>query len=363
MRTILFLAIACAVLTSCQQPHGQQTAQFPDTTKTPYYYLLLKGTLGNEHITMQLTKSGPWMFRGYYTYDKVGEPILIWGSPDDEKVVLYENTEQDEQKFFTGKLDSTGSFKGIWRGNKTSYPFALQSDYRNATPLDVYYVADSLKLLPGNPNSPTGQATNNTVWPTASTDPATADFIRNSITGGKPIKDPVKYLRRDIDSFLATYKVTARDMDGIDTAAEGIPATASWSADADMKVVWNHYPLLVLEYFSFEYTGGAHGNYGAHYQVLDLQQKKILKVDDVLKPEYKTALVPELEKAFRKIYKVADNEKIEGMLLVKEIQPNDNFLLTDQGIAFSYTPYEIGAYAMGQVTLFIPFKNIKSLLK
>lgn len=361
MRTILLLAITCCVFVSCDRKTKQQTQtlKVPDPTKTAFYYLHLKGTIGTEPVTMDLVKSGLWIFRGYYTYDKIGEPIMIWGSPEGDKVILYENTDRNEERLFSGKLDSLGHFTGKWRGKGTSYPFELSPSFENMIPLDVLYAADSVDLFPGNPNTPTGQATNSIVWPAAGYDEATAAFVRNCITDGKSGIDANKYIRRDIDSFLMTYKVNEKDLDTTD----GIPASANWAADADIKVVWNKYPLLVLEHFSYEFTGGAHGNYAAHYQVLDLEKKKILKPEDFLKGDYKTELIPELEKSFRSIYKLGDGEKLETMLSSKEIVPNDNFLVTDKGIGFSYTPYEIGPYALGQVNLFVPFKNIKSLLK
>jgi hypothetical protein len=361
MRTILLLAITCCVFVSCGKKTKQQaqTPKIPDPTKTAFYYLHLKGAINGEPVTMDLIKSGPWIFRGYYTYDNIGEPIMLWGSPDGDRIFLYENTDRDEERLFSGKMDSVGHFTGKWRGKGTSYNFDLKPDFQNTVPLDVMFAADSVDLFEGHPNTPTGQASNSIVWPAAGTDEATAAFIRTCITDGKPINDPNKYLHRDIDSFLAIYKVNEKDLD----TTEGIPATANWAADADMKVVWNQYPLLVLEYFTYEFTGGAHGNYGAHYQVLDLEKKKVLKPADFLKPEYKTDLIPELEKSFRKIYKMEEGAKLETMLLTKEIVPNDNFLVTDKGIGFSYTPYEIGPYVLGQVTLFVPYKNIKALLK
>ncbi|SFE71467.1 protein of unknown function [Chitinophaga sp. CF118] len=361
MRTLLF-AITCCILVSCgRQTRHSTSVTVPNLTTTPYFYVHLTGTIGDQPVTMDLVKSGPWMYKGYYMYDKIGEPILIWGSPDNSKrIVLNENTDRNEERFFTGQLDSAGTFKGVWRGKGTSYPFTLKANFDGAIALDVYYAADSLKLFPNHPASPTGEASNSIVWPSAEvTDEPTADFIRKSITGGKSVNNVHQFIKRDIDSFLLTYKTAAVDMD----TTEGIPLTSNWAADADMKVVWNHYPLLSLEYFSYEYTGGAHGNYGANYMVLDLEKKKILTLDDIFKPEYKTVLIPELEKSFRKAFKVEEDESIEGMLLQKEIKPNNNFYLTDKGVVFSYTPYEIGPYALGQVSLFIPFKDIKPVLK
>jgi len=361
MRTLLFI-ITCCVLVSCSGKKTKPSTpeiKIADLINNSYYYIHLKGTLGDQPVTMDLIKSGPWVYKGFYTYDKVGEPITVWGSVEDDKITLNEFTSQTEDRFFKGSLDSTGTFKGIWRGKGTSYPFTLKAGFKDAIALNVYYAADSLQLLPGNPNSPLGEASNSILWPTAQTNEETAEFIRQSITGGKSVRNVQQYIRRDIDSFLATYKVTANDID----SSDGISPAYSWSADGDMKVVWNQYPLLCLEYFAYEFTGGAHGNFGANYQVLDLEKKKVLKPEDIFKPEYKTAMVPLLEKAFRKTFKVDPEKSIESMLLEKEIKPNDNFYITDKGVAFSYTPYEIAPYAAGQITLFIPFADIKPLMK
>src|SRR6187402_3338778 len=123
MRTLLF-AITCCILVSCgRQAKHHTPVTVPNLTTTPYYYLHLKGTIGDQPVTMDLLKSGPWMFKGFYSYDKIGEPIMIWGSPDESRIVLNENTDRNEERFFTGHLDSIGNFKGIWRGKGTSYPF------------------------------------------------------------------------------------------------------------------------------------------------------------------------------------------------------------------------------------------------
>jgi hypothetical protein len=96
----------------------------------------------------------------------------------------------------------------------------------------------------------------------------------------------------------------------------------------------------------------------------DLQKNKILKLEDVFEGDYKMALRAQLENAYRKAYKVPNHVKLpEGYLLTDHIDPTDNFILTDKGILFGYSPYEIAAYAMGQVNLFVPFEEIKSIVQ
>ncbi|RFM35683.1 DUF3298 and DUF4163 domain-containing protein [Chitinophaga silvisoli] len=361
MRTILLIIISAILLVSCGDRHPKQAAvSLPNFRTTPYFYVQLKGTLAGKNITMQLTKGNPAMYRGYYSYEESGEPIAIWGNLDQNNMlVLYESTDEKEERFFTGILDSAGVYKGKWRGRGTTYEYTLTANMKDATPLTVYYGEDSLKLFPANPNTPEAVATNAILWPAPGLDDATAAFIRNTVTGNPIFDNPVRYLRRDIDSFLVTYKTTETD---IDTTQE-IPATASWSADADMKVVYNHYPYLCIESFTYEYTGGAHGNYGSIYKVLDLSKKKVLTTDDLFKPGYKEALPALLEKAYRKIFRVSEEVSLKDQLLVDKIPVNENFFITDKGIGFCYTPYEIGPYAMGQVNLFVPFTELKAYLK
>ncbi|WP_404980203.1 RsiV family protein [Chitinophaga pollutisoli] len=43
--------------------------------------------------------------------------------------------------------------------------------------------------------------------------------------------------------------------------------------------------------------------------------------------------------------------------------PNDNFYLTNKGAVFSFVPYEIAAYAAGQITLFVPWNEIRSVVQ
>jgi len=368
---LLFLLLA-AGFAACQQGSKEQKGDSAaDSTATPgqaaaapYYYLRLKGTIGEQPVTMQLVKTGPSIFRGYYCYDKVGAPIDIWGSPEyDQQVTLYENSRSEEEITFKGKLDPATGFSGTWRGKGTSHPFALKPDFEGAIRFDVFYTRDSTLLLPGRQQSPMGTATSSILWPAAANNERMADFIRSAIAGGNELPTPQQLAKRKVDSFLNAYKGSITGMDTSELNDETMNASWNWTSDSDMKIVWNQYPLLVLEYSSYEFTGGAHGNGGASYQVLDLDKQKALKVEDVFKGNYKAVLTRELGLAFRQAYRMPNGESLQQMLMVERIEPNDNFILTNKGVVFSYMPYEIGAYALGQISLFVPYERVKEVLK
>jgi hypothetical protein len=83
-------------------------------------------------------------------------------------------------------------------------------------------------------------------------------------------------------------------------------------------------------------------------------------MQDVFKPGYLPGLKAAINAAARKKYKAGNLSEI---LLVEEIEPNENFYLTGKGICFVYQPYEIGPYSMGEQSIYIPYSQIKDIVK
>ncbi|ASZ10498.1 DUF3298 and DUF4163 domain-containing protein [Chitinophaga pendula] len=352
------------------QPADQQSdstataATDQDLSATPYFYVQLKGTLAGQALTMHLLKNGPNIFRGYYSYEKIGEPIDIWGSIDSSKhLVLFENTRSEEEITFNGTLDNDGTFKGTWRGEGTSYPFTLKRDFSNAVRFDVYFSSDSVELKPGLKGSAKGQVSNAIIWPATNTDEKVAAFIRQQLIGNAKATSPQQLLKDQVHDFLTDYQGNIITADSSNIDDDFTAATWNWSDEGDVKVVWNKFPLLVIERYGYSYTGGAHGNGGSTYTTLDLDKKKVLKITDIFKPGYQHPIEDLLATAFREKYKMAPTDPLNSMLLVDTIPVSDNFYMTDKGVGFSYTAYEIGPYAMGQVTLFLPFTRIRQYMK
>jgi hypothetical protein len=48
---------------------------------------------------------------------------------------------------------------------------------------------------------------------------------------------------------------------------------------------------------------------------------------------------------------------------LKAVKPNDNFFVTKGGVGFHFNIYEITPYAVGSFDAFIPFNELKGLLK
>ncbi len=125
--------------------------------------------------------------------------------------------------------------------------------------------------------------------------------------------------------------------------------------------VYNDHNFLVVECMTSEYSGGAHSNHASNFVTIDRQEKKRIQLGDVLKVD--SAMISGLlDIKARAVFHIQPNEKLDDNLLVAAVPATDNFIITDKGLTFCYSPYEIASYADGDVWLFIPYSQLKPLL-
>ena len=115
-----------------------------------------------------------------------------------------------------------------------------------------------------------------------------------------------------------------------------------------------------IKYIDTSYSGGAHGSYYVSYKNIYKNGKEI-KLSDIitdLKGFKKEAL-----KIYKKERGLKANESLtkdnwfdNKFVLAKE------FALTDEGILFTYNPYEIKAYAEGITNFLVPFSQVKNYI-
>ena len=128
-------------------------------------------------------------------------------------------------------------------------------------------------------------------------------------------------------------------------------------------VVYQDAKIMTLADFTYLYSGGAHGNYATSYHNYDLANKKRLKLTDVITQDGKKKLSGLLAKAVRTQFKLKSSQPLTEVLFENKIAPTENFYLTAKGIGFSYSPYEVAAYALGEINLFISFNALDFYLQ
>lgn len=126
-------------------------------------------------------------------------------------------------------------------------------------------------------------------------------------------------------------------------------------------------PKVITVYaFEYTFTGGAHGNYGTDYYNFDAKTGELLKLGDFVKDT--VALTKLVEKKF------IENEKAEAKANDFEFDMSYYFLnegkfflpanigFTKDGLRFTYSPYEIAAYARGEISFDISYKELATLI-
>ncbi|MDZ7880637.1 MAG: DUF3298 domain-containing protein [Saprospiraceae bacterium] len=376
--------LALGLLVACKNnpstPKNTPSVSEASVDKKHNNYRHFRGTVGEFPITMDIVETRTLRnnifdllhISGFYSYDKYQEPLSLYGSIDEKGMVELEESGQGTAAgVFKGTLNSDSTFTGIWRdeSKKTEYKFSLrQMTNDGAIALDVYPFEDSLKLFENKPNSPQAEFSLDALLPAKNTEDSLFTFLRTQIfktlKGDSLAQDYSNLQLRDIqrtvrDSFFNAYKTELKDE--IPDSLSSVMLNHAQSTS--MEVVSNTDGLLSLGFQFYTYGGGAHGNHGTQLVTYDIKNKKILTLDDVFKPNYKAGLNAAIMRAARRYFGVKPNKSLEGSALVATVEANDNYAIGRKGILFQYNPYEIASYAQGEIQLFVPFEDIKGLLK
>ena len=339
----------------------------PSGARQQSWYRCYAATIGQYPIMLHLHKLGPSV-TGYYYYLRTGQPVFFTGNDTtggDQKTRLfaYHAGPGYNQEIFTLALGETG-LSGTWI-NKDSSTLAVSGTLAN-TPLkfDMLMVTGKEALRQGSESSPLATYEAATVWPADNTGPAAA--IRKYIAGIFGAKENTNdiqgAIQREKERFLSAYREANKNVADSEWAEYGF--TYNNDETKHLLVVYQSAEWLTLAAWHYSYMGGAHGNYATDYTVLHAKNGTAAKIEDILLPSGKKQLPGLLDKAFRRQYELTAGEKLsDGGLFDDSIAPNDNFYLTEKGIGFSYAPYEIAPYALGQIDLFVPFSLLKNYLQ
>lgn len=122
-----------------------------------------------------------------------------------------------------------------------------------------------------------------------------------------------------------------------------------------IKPIYNKGNIVTLEYFRLsEPSDAAHASYASYYSCLDMQEKRIWRLTDILNVDT-LAISYLLEKS-------AETDGLTERLDVGPIPITENVYFTNKGLVFSYNPYGIASFADGQVEIFVSFSELSSML-
>jgi len=106
------------------------------------------------------------------------------------------------------------------------------------------------------------------------------------------------------------------------------------------------------------YEGGAHPNEWDDGMVLSLKDGRRIGQDEYFVEGYPDSLSVLLT---RHLKEQSGSEFEE--LFKKDLSPNGNFIVSEEGVTFIFNPYEIAAYSFGTIKVTVPWSEASSLVR
>ena len=172
--------------------------------------------------------------------------------------------------------------------------------------------------------------------------------IRNTIDG---------YLKRETNIYrqcCADFQKTFNE-----NGKEGSHGMFCWSRVLEGHFLEPYNDMQSYLIYTYGYTGGAHGMDYEKGMTFSLSNGTRITETDLFEREYK----PELSRILTAHLQESVSEDVYDMLFIKNIEPNGNFYIDEDGITYVYERYEIGPYVSGLVKVSVPWSELQGILK
>lgn len=226
---------------------------------------------------------------------------------------------------------------------------------QNAVPLEVFEFSDSTILVQEYQNSPQAVFRVNTLVPKSANEHLNTliNTTLAKIIAGE--EAPIS-----VTNLPQTIKIAARNVlynykkQDVDTAdLKEMWSDYSLEQHYQTEALLNNSNLLTLATNHYHYAGGAHGNYYTVLHTFAADSVQLLQFNDIFLP----GLEAELEALLTKKATALDIAFQTATVPITE-----NIAFTKEGLLFNYPPYEIGAYADGEIEIVLPYAEVSHLL-
>jgi hypothetical protein len=258
------------------------------------------------------------------------------------------------------------TIKGNWLSadGKHTETIDLRENYDDAYSFDVLAIKDSAAFT-GRKAAYKIRTEQTMLTPSSAVSKEDAAFINHTLLhelGGDTTGagDFITYMKQDNQRKFAEYKSTLTEMISTNVSFEG--ETDNWFSEMNGICVYNSKGIVDFYFSRYYYNGGAHGINGSTYICLDVKEKKVWRLQDVLAVDI-PKISALLEAEARKQFALKPTDTLSFTLSVDTSPVTGSIIISDRGITFHYDPYDIACYAMGDVSLYLSYTQLGEMLK
>jgi hypothetical protein len=375
----LCLRLNCLVLLFClaackQEQSGAPPASNPAETKTVEESLntsggikastqakIFRGNLGDANkIEMRLLRDGDQL-SGTYSYLKIGSNLNLKGTIDKEgNITLRE---------YDGGGKQTGVFKGKWSEKEDPVSVTIEGEWSKpdggGEPLSFYLTEQHVEFSGGL------KVVSREIKENNKQQHYRIDAEYPQIEGTDAAA--VQAFNRMV-SAMVTRKV--KEWKG---GAGRAPGEEDLTPDADDDSLDFNYnirlatdDLISVEFNGYDYPhGAAHGSPFIEVVNYDLRSNKQLKLADLFQPRA-NYLQTISDYCIKDLKRQNNAQKPDERMLTDEgiaegasakAENYGNWNITAKGLLITFDSYQVGAYAVGQPEVMVPYAALKGILK
>lgn len=295
------------------------------------------GSINNRYrVQMMLMRKGNEL-SGMYYYERTGLDIPLRGTlRSDDTFVMDEFTEDGaKQATFTGRINADYSLSGTWA-----------KEANNSMPFNLSLNQQMLRRVKEFSNKGCVEVFSRIRTETSKNKKSTLSIEYPQIRGMKDYA-----LQQQVNKlFLPPRELRVQDED---------ESTTEQSFD----VPCNSDSILSIRQYLYWYNAGAaHPNHATAGTHIDLRTAKAFSFKDVFRSTSYKALAKLAEK---KILTAFEAQKLEDILFESSLVLGDStdMFITTAGITLNFDPYEIAAYAAGDINVEFTWDEIADFIK
>ena len=138
----------------------------------------------------------------------------------------------------------------------------------------------------------------------------------------------------------------------------------AYSTDVSVKVTRMDDAVISFQITLYDYTGGAHGNYGSGGRSYSAKTGELLSFDEIA-GDYEAFHAAVLDYMINLAESPAYKDKLFGPPSKDDLDSalfdGDNWVFTRSGISFLAAPYVLGPYASGEIAFMLPYEKAYEL--
>ena len=166
------------------------------------------------------------------------------------------------------------------------------------------------------------------------------------------------------DWLLSEHREDYRDsLSAMTDFDRGIMASNHWKYAETVNIIIAEENGIVVEREFYNYSGGARGFSTKRYYVLDMEERQLIKVDDLFLDFQGETTRNAIYEELRNYSGLgADQPLSSGIYKSDHPELSFNFFIAEEGFGMHWDPDEIAPHSEGGIDIIVPWRKVRSLL-